>query len=364
MSVFKGESLRIEIYGGSHEKIIGVKLAGIPAGIHIDRAELAAFMSRRAPGKDKFSTPRVEGDAVEFISGFEGDVSTGEEIEGIIRSTNTRSSDYSMFKDTPRPSHADHVARVKYGDSVNMAGGGPFSGRMTAPLCIAGGIAQQMLEARGITVGAHLYSVGEEKDTPFSLTEPGREMLCGIKKKAFAVVDDKAGERMGNAVLKAKEEGDSIGAVIECAVLGLPIGLGGPLFEGIESRISALAFAVPAVRGIEFGAGFGAAGMRGSEHNDPFDIKDGRVVTKTNNAGGIVGGITNGMPLVFRVAMKPTPSIAKEQDSVSLSRMEAAKLSIGGRHDPCVAIRAVPVFEAVAALAVLDAVLGNDQEKI
>ncbi len=355
MSVFNGERLHFEIYGGSHEKLIGVKLSGIPSGVRIDTEELARFMARRAPGRDKFSTPRVEGDAVEFVSGVIDGVCTGECIEAVIRSANTRSSDYSKFADTPRPSHADYVARVKYGDSVNMAGGGPFSGRMTAPLCIAGGIALQILKGHGITVGAHLYSVGDVFDTPFDLTEVSKETLEAVSADAFPTLDASAGERMGEEILRVRSEGDSVGARIECAVLGLPVGLGGPLFEGLESRIAALAFGVPAVRAIEFGLGAEAARMKGSEHNDPYTVKDGRVVTKTNNAGGIVGGITNGMPLVFRVAMKPTPSIAREQDSVSLSKMEDTKLSIGGRHDPCVAVRAVPVFEAVAALAVLDA---------
>ncbi len=355
MSKFTGERLSLEIYGGSHEKLIGVRLHGIAAGVRIDRDALARFMARRAPGREKFSTPRVEGDAVEFLSGVDGDICTGGEIHAVIRSTNTRSSDYSKFKDTPRPSHADYVASVKYGDSVNMAGGGPFSGRMTAPLCIAGGIALGILAEHGISIGAHLLSVGDAHDTPFDAVNVSPECLESIKTKPFPTLSDEAGERMGNAILEAKADGDSVGGVIEIAATGLPIGLGGPLFEGLESRISALAFGVPAVRGIEFGLGFSAAGMRGSEHNDPFAVSDGRIVTKTNNAGGIVGGISNGMPLIFRVAMKPTPSISKEQESVSLSRMEAAKLNIGGRHDPCVAVRAVPVFEAVAALAILDA---------
>ena len=356
MSIFNGEGLRLEIYGGSHEKEIGVRISGIPKGTEIDERELAEFMARRAPGKDEYSTPRKEADAVEFICGVRDGVCTGEQIHAVIRSNNTRSSDYAKFSDVPRPSHADYVASVKYGGSVNMSGGGPFSGRMTAPLCIAGGIALQALKKKGITVGAHLYSVGAERDASFDLCDVDADTLQEIKKKPFPVLDTAAGERMGEEILKAKAEGDSIGAVIECAAVGLPVGLGGPLFEGIESRISALAFGVGAVRGIEFGLGFAAAGMRGSVHNDPFIIKDGKIATKTNNAGGIVGGITNGMPVVFRVAMKPTPSIAREQDSVSISRMQPEKLTIVGRHDPCVAVRAVPVFEAVAALAILDAI--------
>ncbi len=359
MSVYNGESLRIEIYGGSHEKTIGVYLDGIEKGVSIDTDALREFMGRRAPGRNELSTPRKEADEVEFLSGVADGVCTGERIHAFIKSNNTRPTDYSSFSDVPRPSHADYTAQLKYKGSLNMSGGGPFSGRMTAPLCIAGGIALQILEKKGISIGAHLYLVGDERDVPFSLSDIDRETLEGIKKKPFPTLDREAGEKMKNVILSAKAEQDSIGAVIECAATGLSGGYGGPLFEGLESRISALAFAVPAVRGIEFGLGFKAANMYGSLHNDPFIIKDGKVLTRTNNAGGIVGGISNGMPIVFRVAMKPTPSIAREQDSVSLSKMKETKLKIGGRHDPCVAVRAVPVFEAVLALAILDSMNGG-----
>lgn len=355
MSKFFGERLTLEIYGGSHEPVIGVKLSGIAAGSKIDTDALAAFMARRAPGRDKFSTPRKEADVVEILTGITDGICDGSEIHAIIRSTNKRPGDYSQFLDTPRPSHADYVAKVKYKDTVNMSGGGPFSGRMTAPLCIAGGIALQLLEQRGVHIGAHLYSVGKVPDTPFDPIEIDADTLTRLKQKPFPATDDTAIEKMQQSILDAKADGDSIGAVIEVAVCGLGVGLGGPLFDGLESRISALAFAVPATKGIEFGSGFASAQMLGSEHNDPFCIKDGCIFTETNNAGGILGGISSGMPLIFRVAMKPTPSISKEQRSVSLSRMENTTLTVGGRHDPCVAVRAVPVFEAVAALAILDA---------
>ncbi len=357
MSKFTGEKITLEIYGGSHEPEIGVRIGGIAAGVEIDCEELGRFMARRAPGRDKYSTPRVEADAVEFVSGVKGNVSLGGEIHARIRSTNQRSGDYSKFADNPRPSHADYVARIKYGDSVSMAGGGPFSGRMTAPLCIAGGVALQILSKRGISVGAHLCSVGAEEDVRFDPVRVDARLFEQIRQKPFPAIDDAAGERMAEQILRAKAEADSVGAVIECAVTGLPVGLGGPLFEGLESRISAIAFAVPAVKGIEFGSGFESSRMLGSEHNDPFAIEDGRVVTVKNNSGGIQGGITNGMPLIFRVAMKPTPSIGKEQQTVSLSRMESDVIKVGGRHDPCVAVRAVPVIEAVAALGVLDCIL-------
>lgn len=354
MSIFRGERISLEIYGGSHEAVIGVRITGIAAGFHIDRTAIAEFMARRAPGRDKYSTPRVEADAVEFLSGVDGDITTGGEIHAVIRSTNHRSSDYSRFADTPRPSHADYVARVKYRDTVNMAGGGPFSGRMTAPLCIAGAIALGILRERGVEIGAHLYSVADVADTPIDPVRASVAELMEVRNKPFPTYSDSAAEGMQAAILRAKEQGDSVGAVVECAVLGLPVGLGGPLFEGIESRISALAFAVPAVKGIEFGSGFCSSRMTGSQHNDLFDIEDGRVVTLTNNSGGIQGGISNGMPLIFRCAFKPTPSIAREQTTLSLERGERVPLLIGGRHDPCVALRAVPVMEAVAALAILD----------
>ena len=356
MSIFRGERIKLEIYGGSHEAVIGVRMTGIPRGTQLDREALGRFMSRRAPGRDKFSTPRVEADAVEFLSGVSDDTFTGEEIHAIIRSSNQRSRDYSQFADMPRPSHADYVAKVKYGDSVNMAGGGPFSGRMTAPLCIAGAIALSILEKKGITIGAHLHSVGDAHDVPFDSVALSTPQLQELKLKPFPALSSAAKVEMQAAILNAKASCDSIGAVVECAVLGLPVGLGGPLFEGLESRISALAFAVPAVKGIEFGSGFACTKMLGSEHNDPFAFEDGRVVTLTNNSGGIQGGISNGMPLIFRCAFKPTPSISKEQRTVSLSRGESASLMIGGRHDPCVAVRATPVMEAVAALAILDAI--------
>lgn len=354
MSRFIGERITLEIYGGSHEDVIGMRLSGVRSGVRIDRDALRAFMSRRAPGRDEYTTPRREADEVEFLSGVIDDCTTGGEIHAVIRTTNKRSSDYSRFADTPRPSHADYVARVKYGDSVNMAGGGPFSGRMTAPLCIAGAIAIGILRERGIAVGAHLYSVGEAVDTPFDPVNVSESDLAAVRERPFPVLCESAGERMRRCILDARDAGDSVGAVVECAVLGLGAGLGGPLFEGIESRISALAFAVPAVKGIEFGSGFACALMHGSEHNDPFALDTGRVVTTTNNSGGIQGGISNGMPLLFRCAFKPTPSIAREQTTLSLGRGECVPLAIGGRHDPCVAVRAVPVMEAVAALAILD----------
>lgn len=364
MSVFNGRKLRLEIYGGSHESVIGIKIEGLSKGTAIDREALLIFMQRRAPGRDKFSTPRKEADAVEFIEGVENDTVTGEVVHAIIRSTNQRSKDYSQFSDTPRPAHADYVANIKYGDTVNMAGGGPFSGRMTAPLCIMGGIAISILEKMGITVGAHLYSVGNVKDTPFDKENISKETLDIIKTKPLPTLSDTAAEDMADLITKCREEGDSIGCIIECAAVGVPIGIGGPIFDGIESELSALLFSVPAVKGVEFGAGFESAHLKGSENNDPFVIRDGKITIEKNNSGGILGGISSGMPIIFRAAIKPTPSISKEQNTVSMINMENTTLSIKGRHDPCIGKRAVPVIEAVCAIALLDMLMDENGDDL
>ena len=314
-------------------------------------------MLRRAPGRDATSTSRKEPDRPEFLSGIENGVTTGEEIKAIIRNTNQHSTDYEKLKYTPRPSHADYGAFVKYKGECDMRGGGPFSGRLTAPLCIGGGIAKQILARRGVEVGAHIYSVGDISDTPFDAVDPNDITAAG--KKDFPTLSNEAGEKMRELILSAKADGDSVGGIVECAVTGIPAGHGGPLFDGVEGKISYALFGIPAVKGVEFGSGFEAAKMRGSEHNDPFMYDGEKVVTVTNNAGGIIGGITSGMPLTVRVALKPTPSIAKEQETVNLETKENVKLTIGGRHDPCVVARAVPAVEAAVALAILDIIQEN-----
>ena len=264
----------------------------------------------------------------------------------MIRNTNTRPRDYSKLKITPRPGHADYTAEVKFGGFQDFSGGGHFSGRLTAPLCVAGGILRQALAARGITVNGRIWELAGIRD------EGAFE--SSVAEKPFPVVDDAAGERMRLAIQSARAEGDSVGGIIECVVRGLPPGVGEPMFDGLENQIARLVFAVPAVKGVEFGAGFRAARMRGSEHNDAFCVKDGRVETVTNHAGGILGGISNGMPLVFRAAIKPTPSIARAQQSVNLKTLSPETLTVEGRHDPCIVPRAVPVLEAAAAVAVYD----------
>ena len=352
-----GLNLKLKIYGGSHDEKIGMSLSGIPAGERIDMKTLQAFMSRRAPGKDPYSTKRREPDEPVFLSGLDGDITNGEVIEAVIYNKNQHSGDYSSLYDIPRPSHADFAAKMKYGDKVDLRGGGHFSGRLTAPMCIAGGICLQILERKNIHVAAHIASVGEVRDEAFDKALVSLADFEALHRHYFPTVSEDAGEKMRQVIEKARLEGDSVGGVVECAAIGLPAGLGEHMFCSVEGRISSIVFGIPAVKGIEFGLGFGSAEIQGSENNDAFYTDGKKVYTRTNNCGGILGGMSDGMPIVFRAAMKPTPSIAKEQDSISLSKMENVKLSIGGRHDPCVVPRAVPVFEAATAVAILDMML-------
>lgn len=354
MSSTYGENLHLTIFGQSHSPAIGMTLEGIPAGEQIDFEALQRFMERRAPGRNAYSTARKEADAPEFLSGLRGDTTCGVPLTAIIRNGDTRSKDYAPFSAVPRPGHADYTANVKYFGHQDYAGGGHFSGRLTAPLCIAGGVCLQILQRHGIEVISRIKAIGDVED-PSPLTASTAE-------KAFPTVDEAAGEAMQAAIAQAKAQGDSLGGVIECAVLGLPAGLGDPMFGGMENRIAGIVFGIPAVKGIEFGAGFEAAKLRGSQNNDSHTVRDGRIETRSNHCGGILGGITNGMPLVFRAAIKPTPSIAMEQDSVNLETLEEEKLRVGGRHDPCIVPRAVPVIEAAAAIAVYDALLGRKKE--
>ena len=345
-STFIGRRLRLSIFGQSHSEAIGMTLDGLPAGLPVDTEALQAFLNRRAPGQNDWSTPRREADRPEFLAGLKDGCTCGAPLTAVIRNTNTRPRDYSKLKITPRPGHADYTAEVKFGGFQDFSGGGHFSGRLTAPLCVAGGILRQALAARGITVNGRIWELAGIRD------EGAFE--SSVAEKPFPVVDDAAGERMRLAIQSARAEGDSVGGIIECVVRGLPPGVGEPMFDGLENQIARLVFAVPAVKGVEFGAGFRAARMRGSEHNDAFCVKDGRVETVTNHAGGILGGISNGMPLVFRAAIKPTPSIARAQQSVNLKTLSPETLTVEGRHDPCIVPRAVPVIEAAAAVAVYD----------
>ncbi len=351
MSSSYGENIRVTIFGQSHSPAVGVTIEGLPAGEELDRDALRRFLSRRAPGQNPWSTARREADEPEFVSGLSGNVTCGAPLTALIRNTDTRSKDYSLLARLPRPGHADYTAFVKYGEHRDYAGGGHFSGRLTAPLCLAGGICLQLLAREGIGVISRIAQIGPVYDRG--------ELRASTAEKDFPVVDDAKGEEMRAVIAAAKAEGDSVGGVVECAVLGLPAGLGDPMFDGMENRIARIVFGIPAVKGLEFGAGFGLAARRGSEANDAFTVRGGRIVTETNRCGGILGGITDGMPLVFRAAFKPTPSIAKEQRSVDLETLEEKTIVIEGRHDPCIVPRAVPAVEAAAAIAVYDALLGQ-----
>ena len=365
MSTSYGKNIKITVYGGSHDEEIGVIAKGLPKGFCFDADELYAFMKRRAPGQNAFSTKRREPDIPVFLTGLDGESTlSGDTLHAVIRNTNQRSSDYNNLSFVPRPSHADFAARMKYGDNVDLRGGGHFSGRLTAPLCIVGGICLQYLRSRGISIAAHLYAIGGVYDDHFDLANVSAADFETLSARAdFPVLNTESGEAMKAVIASAASEGDSVGGIVECAAVGLPAGLGEHMFDGIENRIAAAIFGIPAVKGIEFGNGFDCANLTGSQNNDPF-VTDGRTVkTKTNNCGGILGGMTDGMPLVFRAAMKPTPSIFKEQDSVDIVSMENVKLSIKGRHDPCVVVRAVPVFEAVTAIALTDILLDSTEKE-
>lgn len=359
MSSTYGENLKLSIFGQSHGAAIGMTLDGIPAGLPVDLEQLQTFLNRRAPGQNDYSTPRREEDRPEFLSGVLDGHTCGAPLAAIIRNTNTRSGDYSNLKDCPRPGHADYTAQVKYGGCQDAAGGGHFSGRLTAPLCIAGGLCKQWLETRGIRVGAHIAAIAGVEDDAFDPMNPQLDAVDTL----FPVLDAQAGARMREAVSAARMSLDSVGGIIECAVTGLPAGLGEPMFGGVEGRIAQIVYGIPAVKGVEFGIGFEAANLRGSENNDPFRMENGKVVTATNHCGGILGGITNGMPLLFRAAIKPTPSISQVQQSVSLSLGENRELVVKGRHDPCIVPRAVPVVEAAAAIAIFDLLLQNGWKK-
>ncbi len=353
MSYRYGSRIKVDISGSSHGSFVAVSVTGLPEGLRVDTGRLQRFLDRRAPGRSGFTTSRRESDIPVFESGIADGMLTGDELRAVIYNTSQDSSAYERIADTPRPSHADLTARMKYGPDVDLRGGGAFSGRMTAPVCIAGGIALQILEKMGVSIGAHLSSIGDAADDPFPLY-PDRGLFSAIAERELPVIDPGSAEKMKKIILECAAQGDSVGGTVECTAVGLPAGLGGPLFEGVEGRISQAVFGIPGVKGVEFGAGFKASAMKGSECNDPFIIKDGQIRTATNNSAGIQGGITNGMPVIFRAAFKPTPSISVTQKTVSLSRMEETEITITGRHDPCIAVRAVPAVEAITALALLD----------
>ncbi len=354
MSSTYGENLKLSIFGQSHGAAIGMTLDGIPAGLPVDLDTLQIFLNRRAPGQNDWSTPRKEADAPEFLSGILGGYTCGAPIAAAIYNKNTRSGDYDNLKNCPRPGHADYAAQIKYGGFQDAAGGGHFSGRLTAPLCIAGGLCKQWLEEMGIQIGAHILSIGAAiYDDRFDEVKPQLDSV----NTAFPVLNTAIASRMQEEISRVRQNGDSVCGDIECAITGLPAGLGEPMFGGVESRIAQIIYGIPAVKGLEFGE------MRpyGSTNNDEFCIQDGQIRTATNHCGGILGGITNGMSVIFTVSMKPTPSISLPQQTVDLKNREETTLEVHGRHDPCIVPRAVPVVEAAAAIAIYDMILGNTQ---
>ncbi len=355
-SLFDGR-LKISIFGQSHSEAIGVIIDGLPAGLTINEEKLQKFMERRAPGRNKMSTQRHEADKPVFLSGVIDGKTCGAPLCAVIYNSDARSKDYSEIADKPRPGHADYTAHIKYGGFQDVRGGGHFSGRLTAPLCIAGGIILGFLCDEGITVGAHVASVHNVRDESFDAVNVTAEQLENLATKEIAVIDENTAPKIEQVIENARISLDSVGGTIECAAVGLPVGLGDPMFDGMENRIARLVFGIPAIKGIEFGAGFRAAEMFGSENNDPFYFDGDQIKTRTNNHGGILGGITSGMPLIFRCAVKPTPSIMREQDTISLSQMSDAKLTINGRHDPCITLRALPCVISATAIAIYDALL-------
>lgn len=361
-----GTTLRVSIFGQSHSPAVGCVVEGLPAGITLDLEELQRFMDRRAPGQNAWSTPRKEADIVRVVSGLNPHGQTcGTPLCALIENTNVRSGDYEQLRRKPRPGHADFAAWAKWGTAHDIAGGGHFSARLTAPLCIAGGIALQLLAARGVTVAAHVSQVGGEHDERFDalrndaasrahLCEQVARLEAGRSQGLFPAIDAMAAERMKTAIEEARTELDSVGGAVECVAYGLPAGIGGPRYDGIQGSIARIVFGIPAVKGLEFGAGFDVACLRGSQNNDPFAMVDGEPQPASNRAGGSLGGISSGAPVLFCMAVKPTPSIAREQQTVDLATGENTTLEIRGRHDPCVAARAVPIAEAAMALALLD----------
>lgn len=357
MSSTYGESLKLSIFGQSHGPAIGMVLDGIPAGLPVDTEKLQAFLNRRAPGQNDWSTPRKEEDRPEFLGGVLDGYTCGAPIAAVIHNANTRSGDYSNLKDCPRPGHADYTAQIKYGGFQDAAGGGHFSGRLTAPLCIAGGLCKQWLEEMGIRIGAHIYMIAGWEDYKFDPLQPELDAID----PEFPLIAPHMGDEMKKRIEQARSQGDSVGGMIECAITGLPAGLGEPMFGGVESKIAQIVYGIPAVKGVAFGSCLTYAYDLGSEMNDSYTVKDGKIQAVSNHAGGILGGITTGMPVIFRTTFKPTPSIARPQQSVSLSKMENQELIVKGRHDPCIVPRAVPVVEAAAAIAIYDLILSNTQ---
>lgn len=354
MSSRFGNKIKVSIFGQSHSDAIGAVIEGLPSGFSFDFDEVLRFMKRRAPGQNNISTQRKEGDFPRIISGISDGFTTGDPLCAIIENSDTKSVDYSQFKQFPRPSHADYPSYIKTNGFNDIKGGGHSSGRLTAPLCFAGALCIQLLKKENVYIGAHIASIGTIKDDLFDPVNITQSTLSSLKDNDFPVISNFAGEKMKSEISKAKKQLDSVGGIIECAAINLPVGIGSPIFCGIENQLSSAIFGIPAVRGIEFGLGFDSTYLTGSLHNDEYYFDNNEVKTKTNNHGGILGGMTTGMPIVFRVAIKPTASIGKQQETVDLIQNKNAKLTITGRHDPCIVPRAVPCVEAACAIVLMD----------
>ena len=354
MSSIWGERLKISLFGESHGSGIGVVIDGFPPGLELDFERIDLEMERRKPNSSAYSTKRKEADKVEILSGLYKGRTTGAPLCGLIRNSDTRSQDYERTSHLARPGHADYTGYVRYEGYNDFRGGGHFSARLTAPLVFAGAIARQYLEAKGIHIGSHIFSIGDALDVGFDMAHITRGQLDHLRNMELPVNDASCGDAYLSVIDEARRMGDSVGGIIETAIIGLPAGLGTPFFGNVEGKLSSILFSIPAVKGVEFGAGFSITGMKGSEANDSFYMDGGQVRTKTNNNGGINGGITNGMPVVFRVALKPTSSIFLVQDTIDIKKMENAKLELKGRHDTCIVPRAVPVVEAVCSIALCD----------
>ena len=354
MSGVWGNNVKFSIFGESHGKGIGIVISGLPAGIKLDIEEIEKEMTRRAPGNSELATPRKEKDSFEIISGYFNEYTTGAPLCAMIWNTNTKSKDYDLLKSVMRPGHSDFTGKIKYKGFNDHRGGGHFSGRLTAPIVFSGAVAKQIVKSLGVKIASHIYSVSHIYDEPFTPCEITDSTIDSIYSAELPVINRERIMEIKNVINNARAEGDSVGGIVEAAILNLPEGIGDPFFDSIESRLSHLLFSIPAVKAVEFGAGFSITKMMGSEANDPMYIEDSVIKTSSNNNGGVIGGISNGMPVIFRCGIKPTPSISSTQKTVNIDTLEAVDINVVGRHDPCIVIRALPVIEAAAAMCVLD----------
>jgi len=362
MSANWGKNIELSLFGESHGKAIGIVIGNLPAGVTLDFDSIKKDLSRRAPGKNRMSTARKEKDEVEIISGIVDGVTTGAPLVGLIYNSDQHSQDYSYLKELMRPGHSDYSAYEKYHGFNDVRGGGHFSGRLTAPIVFAGAIAKQILKEKGIYVGAHIQSIKDVYDDSFgvNITE---EILEKLLLKQYPTINDDAFIKMQETIEEARMSQNSVGGTIECAIINVPAGIGNPFFDSIEAHLSQLLFSIPAVKSVSFGLGEKITELYGSEANDSYYYDGDKVKTKTNHNGGILGGISNGMPIVFKVGIKPTASISLKQETVNVKTKENATLEIRGRHDPCIVPRAIVVVEAMAALGILDMVRNDERFK-